>query len=295
MLAPLIYFTGQDVALAVTVTDDTGNPAYGSPTVLTVTAPDGTVTTPATVSTGVGTYTAIVPAVTQAGVYVYRWTATNLGVAFASEGQFQVRPASIEQIVDLPSVRAHLNLPQNNGTSDDELQGFVLAAGELARDVCGPFLPETHVQWFDGGGPTLALDWLPLASVLSVTEYYGLAGFPITEQPLGSQTNAFAFTADYTTGTLTRRTFGGQGALWALGTRNIRVAYTAGRAGQVPYTVRLGALELIRHLWQLTQQGGRPRWGGAGDGGDVHVPSGFALPDRVIELWAPYRRPPGIA
>ncbi len=294
-MAPLIYFTGQDVALSVTVLDDTGTPAYGSPTVLTVTAPDGTVTTPPTISTGVGTYTAIVPAVAHAGVYVYRWTATNVGVAFASEGQFQVRPMSIEQIVDIASVRAHLNIPQNTNSSDDELQGFILAAGELARDVCGPFLPEQHVQWLDGGGTTLELDWLPLASVQSVTEYYGLSAFPITEQALGSQTNAFAFTADYNVGTLTRRTFGGQAALWAIGTKNVKVVYTAGRAGQVPYTVRLGALELIRHLWQLSQQGGRPRFGGAGDGGDTHVPIGFAMPDRVLELWGPYRRPPGIA
>jgi hypothetical protein len=294
-MAQLIYYLGQDVALAVTVLDDNGNPAYGSPTVLTVTAPDGTVTTPATVSTGVGTYTAIVPSVALAGVYVYRWTATNTGLNFASEGQFQVRPSGAEQIVDLASVKAHLNMPANSTANDYELQGFILAATEQARDHCGPVIPEQHTQWFDGGRQTLSLDWLPLASVQSVTEYYGLAAFPITEQPLGSQTNAFAFTADYSTGQLTRRTFGGQAALWAIGQKNIRVVYTAGLAGQISYTVRLGALELIRHLWQLTQQGGRPRIGGSALDGDVHVPTGFALPDRVIELWAPKRRPPGIA
>jgi hypothetical protein len=31
------------------------------------------------------------------------------------------------------------------------------------------------------------------------------------------------------------------------------------------------------------------------DGDSAGIPMGFALPDRVIELWSPFRRPPGIA
>jgi len=298
-VSSLIYYSGQDVGLTTTVLTDLGQPATGTVAVtLTVTDPNGATTNPAAGPQGAGTYAAVVPTVTVPGVWLYRWTATGQGIAgsWASEGQFQVRAANTEQIVDLAGVKAHLNLPTSSTVQDDELQGFILAASELARDVCGPVVPEQHVQWFDGGRPTLSPDWLPLASVQSITEFYGLYGFAITEQPLGSQTTAFAFSADYATGQLTRRTFGGEAALWAAGAKNIKVVYTAGRSGQVPYTVRLGALELIRHLWQLTQQGGRPRIGGSAlDGGESHVPIGFALPDRVIELWAPYRRPPGIA
>ncbi|MET8627934.1 hypothetical protein ABZW30_30045 [Kitasatospora sp. NPDC004669] len=294
----LIYLSGQDVGLTTVVATDTGTPAAGAVAVtLTVTDPVGTVSTPATASTGGGGYAAVVPSVAVAGVWLYRWTATGAGLAggWAAEGQFQVRPLGVEQLVDLPSVKSHLNMPAG-GTNDDELQGFVLAAGELARDVCGPFLPEQHTEYHDGGRGAIVPDWLPVATVQSITEYYGLSAFPLTEQPLGAQATAFAFTVDYRTGAITRRTFGGQSALFAVGTKNVKIVYTVGRAGQVPYSVRLGVLELIRHLWQLTQQGGRPRFGGgAMDGGEVHVPSGFALPDRVVELWAPYRRPPGIA
>jgi hypothetical protein len=199
-------------------------------------------------------------------------------------------------IVDLDAVKLHLNMPVSDTSQDAELQGFVDAAGDLARDVLGPVFPETHTQDFDGGGPTIVVDWLPLASVTSVTEYYGLSGFELTEQPLGGQINAFAFTVDYTTGQITRRTFGGEAALFAPGTKNIKVVYVSGRDGVVAPTVRLGALELIRHLWQLTQQGGRPRFGGAAlDGESMGVPTGFALPQRVMELWQPFKRPPGIA
>jgi hypothetical protein len=230
------------------------------------------------------------------GVWLYRWTATGTGAKWSAEGQFTVRAVGIEQLVDLPSVKAHLNIPAADARQDDELQGFILAAGDLARDMCGPFVPETHTEWFDGGLSTVYPDWVPLAKVLSVTEYYGLSVFTLTEQALGSQMDAFSFTADYATGQITRRTFGGQAAMFAIGSKNIKVVYTAGRGGAVPFTVRLGVLELVRHLWQQTQQGGRPRFGGhALEGEGPGVPMGFALPQRVVQLWAPFRRPPGVA
>jgi hypothetical protein len=292
---PLLYFTGQDVGLTETVLDDTGAPATGTVTVvLTVTDPAGTITTPATTSAGGGQYAAAVPAVAVAGTWLYRWTATGTGVGYASEGQFQVRPLGVEQVVDLASVKAHLNIPASNTSQDAELQGFILAAGELARDVVGPLLPEQHTEWHNGGNPTITLDWLPLASVLSVTEYVSASTWVLTEQPLGTSTDAYGYTVDPDRGQITRRATGGA-VCFPGGIKNVKVVYTASRT-DIPWTVRLGALELIRHLFQLTQQGGRPRFGGASlDGDSSGVPTGFALPARVLELWQPFKRPPGIA
>jgi len=297
-MAQVLYYTGQDVGLtSPAVLDDAGNVFTGAATVvLTVTDPNGVVTSPATAGIGGGVYTGVVPNVGVSGAWLVRWTATATGVKWAYEDQFTVRPLGVEQFVDLLSVKKHLNLNPTDTRQDDELQNFILAAADQARDVCGPFLPETHTQYFSGGVSTIVPDWLPVASVLSVTEYYGLSSFPLSEQPLGGQTNAFAYTVDYTSGQITRRTYGGDAALFAHGRKNIKVVYTAGRSGQIPFTVRLGALELIRHLWQQTQQSGRPKFSGAGmDGDSLGVPMGFALPDRVVELWSPFRRPPGIA
>jgi hypothetical protein len=292
-----MYYMGQDVGLTGTALDDNGNAATASLTVaLTVTDPNGVVTHPTAATGPSGALSAVVPSVGTAGVWLYRWTATGTSVNWAYEDQFTVRPTGVEQMVDLVSVKKHLNLSLADTRQDDELQNFILAAADQARDVCGPFLTETHTQFFDGGVSTLSPDWVPLASILSITEYYGLSAFTLHEEPLGAQMDAFAFTADYNTGQITRRTFGGEAARFAEGSKNIKVVYTAGRGGTIPYTVRLGALELIRHLWQQTQQGGRPKFGGAGmDGDSLGVPMGFALPDRVVELWAPFRRPPGIA
>jgi hypothetical protein len=295
-----IYFVGQDVGLMCTPLDDQGNATTGALVAsVTVTSPSGAITSPSVSSAGSGAYSAVVPSVT-AGTWLVRWTATGTNggvpVGWAYEDQFTVRPQGVEQLVDLISVKKHLNIPLNDTRQDEELQGFILTAADQARDVCGPFLPEVHTQFFDGGLSTIQPDWLPLASVQSVTEYYGLSGFVLTEQNLDAQMNAFAFTVDYTTGQITRRTFGGGAATFALGDKNVKVVYTAGTGGQIPFTIRLGALELIRHLWQQTQNGGRPKFGSAGiDGDSMGVPMGFALPDRVIELWGPKRRPPGIA
>lgn len=300
----LIYYMGQDVPLSETPLDDSGNVVSGGSVAVsvTVTDPSGNVTVLTATATGSGVFSSVVPGVATSGVWLLRWGATGTNgnseiVAWYYEDQFQVRPMGIEQLVDLASVKAHLGLNASDTRKDAALQGFILAAADLARDFCGPFLPEQHTQYFDGGSSKIVPDWLPLLSVQSCTEYYGLSAFSITEQPLGAQMNAFAFTADYNTGELTRRTFGGEAAYWARGAKNVKLVYTAGRTGTVPWSIRLGALELVRHIWQLTQQGGRPAFGGSGiDGADgMSVPTGFALPQRVIELWAMYQRPPGIA
>lgn len=292
-----MYYAGQDVGLTATPVDSAGLPLGGAVVVtVTVTDPTGVVTSPAVAGPVSGAYSAVVSGVAVAGIWLYRWAATGTGTKWSGEGQFTVRPLGVEQLVDLASVKAHLNIPPTDTRQDDELQGLILAAGDQARDVCGPFLPEAHTEWFDGGRATIFPDWVPLTKVLSATEYYGLSAFALTEQPLGAQMDAFSFTVDYVTGQVTRRTFGGEAAMFAIGHKNVKLVYTAGRGGAVPYTVRLGVLELIRHIWQQTQQGGRPKFGGAAlDGDSLGVPMGFALPDRVVELWAPFRRPPGIA
>jgi hypothetical protein len=244
----------------------------------------------------------VVETVATAGVWLYRFEASGQNgngnaVQWVYESQFQVRPPGLEQLIDLPSVKSYLRIPVADTSNDDALQGFILASAELARDHCGPFAPEMHTQFFDGGRSVIIPDWLPLLSIQSCTEYYGLSSFSITEQPLGTQTNAFNFTADYSTGELTRRTFGGEAAYWARGAKNVKLVYSAGRSGDVPFSVRLGTLEIVRHLFQLTQLSGRSRFGGSAlDGMDSPaVPTGFAIPQRVIELWSPHRRAPGFA
>ncbi|PJN22418.1 hypothetical protein [Kitasatospora sp. CB02891] len=199
-------------------------------------------------------------------------------------------------IVDLASVKLHLNIPTTDTRQDLELQRFMAAADDHVRDVCGPITAELHTEWHDGGRSTIALDWLPLASVQTVVEYVAASSWILTEQPLGSSTDSYGYTVDAERGSITRRAVG-VAVPFPAGTRNVRVVYTSGTGGAVPATVFLGALELIRHLWQLTQQAARPAFGATGsyDADGATVPTGFALPARVLELWKPFKRPPGVA
>lgn len=290
-----VYSNGQDVPLNCNVLNDAGALANASTVTVTVTQPDGTILNPTPNNASTGVYQAIVAAPTQTGTYLAHWSATGSGFSFTFDDQFQVRPLGVEQVVDLASVKAHLNMPLNDTSQDQELMGFILGAGRVIRDMIGPYTPESHTEYFDGGVMTISVAWQPVISIQSIYEYYGLSAFLLTEQPLGTQINAFGFTVDYITGQITRRTFGGQAALFAFGDKNVKCVYTAGRS-DVAYNVRLGALELIRHNWSMTQQAGRPRMrAGMDAGGELAVPIGFAVPDRVVEWLAPDRRPPGIA
>ncbi|MGA5819728.1 hypothetical protein ACPC54_17945 [Kitasatospora sp. NPDC094028] len=199
-------------------------------------------------------------------------------------------------IVDLASVKLHLNIPSSDTRQDTELGRFISAADDQARYVCGPVTAELHTEWYDGGRPVISLDWQPVASVTSVTEFVASSTWNLTEQPLGGGgMDSYGYTVDLARGTITRRAVG-QDVPFPRGLKNVRVVYTAG-PGVVAPTVFLGALELVRHLWQQTQQGGRPKFGATGsfDGDGAAVPMGFALPARVLELWAPFRRAPGVA
>lgn len=302
-MSQVVYFQGQDVPVSWAPLDDAGQPISGGSVTVTATVTDplGNVTTPVVTQTVAGTFAAVVDA-TSAGIWLVAWSATGTNgsavkVQNAYAEQFQVQQGGLQQIVDLASVKDYLRIPLTDTQRDNALMGFIYATSEVAKDFCGPILPEQHTQWFDGGASKIIPDWLPLLSVQSCTEYYGLSAFSITEQPLGTQQNAFGFTADYTTGELTRRTFGGEAAYWARGAKNVKLVYTAGRTGPLPWAIRLGALEMVRHLFQLTQQGGRSRFNGnALDGIDApDVPTGFAIPQRVVELWASERRAPGVA
>lgn len=305
-MAQVVFYQGQDVPLSWAPNDDQGNAISGGSVTVTatVTDPNGNITTPA-VSEWVansGTYNAVAESVATAGVWLVSWLATGtngntVAVQATYFEQFQVQQSGLTQIIDLASTKDYLRIPLTDTTRDNALHGFIYATSEVVRDFCGPFLAEQHTQWYDGGSAHIVPDWLPLISVQSVTEYYGLSAFSITEQPLGTQQNAFGFTVDYQTGQLTRRTFGGEAAYWARGAKNVKVVYTAGREGPLPWSVRLGALEMVRHLYQMTQQGGRPKFNSSAldSEGGPSVPTGFAVPQRVVELLSTYQRPPGIA
>lgn len=194
-------------------------------------------------------------------------------------------------IASLAETKDYLNIPTADTSHNDEMQRFIEAADPVIEDIVGPVTPATFDELYDGGRSWIVFRHNPVISIEAVTEYAGTSPTTLTSAatPDLITSSSYVFDPD---GILYRVTAAGS-SHFSAGANNIRVQYTAGRA-VVPPNIKLGALELIRHLYQSTQQGGRPQFSGAAE--DLPwAPAGFAVPTRVIELLAPYRRERRIA
>lgn len=159
----------------------------------------------------------------------------------------------------------------------DSLAVYVAAATEVIEDITGAVLVRTIVQPSDGGRTGVAL-WERPSSIASVTVNGAAATGYVTNL------NAAIVYAD------------GRGGRFADGVQNIVITYQVG-AEAVPTSIRLAARELIRHLWQLGQQAGSPPQPALPTNPQqtTMTRSGFAVPNRVIELCGNHYALPGIA
>lgn len=249
--------------------------AYGQATTaaLTVTAPDGTTSSPAV--TGSSTYTASYTP-TQAGRHVLAWTGTGTNPGSYVDA-LNVRPTGSGPLVSLQETREHLNIYDTS--ADSQLLAMVLRASS----ACDRY---THRVWrrtvvtgelHDGRGPALQLLVLPVLQVTAVREF-------------GGTVDAADYVLDGLTGVLTRGTTLAPIA-WLPGVQNVAVDYVAGPAGGiVPEDVLQGVLEMVRHLWESQRGGsGLPRQQGSDSEWDPRA--SYSVPRRVAELWDPYREP----
>lgn len=284
----MVYNLGTTVPLSWVNGTDIG------PATLQITAPDGTLTTVSNITSTAGTYSATFTP-TLAGLFTVLWTATTTATHGSYEDAFNVRANAPTALISLDDARATLRLRSGDTADNAKLQTIIEAASRLILNITGPMNDETHDEWFDGGVSTVTPSQGPLVSVLQAAEYYGLSKFTLTEQPLGQQTSSFAYTVDYLTGQITRRTYGGAAALFAPGNKNVYIQYRAGRL-VVPENVQLATRELVRHFYTHTQVPGRPKFGNtAGEDGFPELPIGFAIPNFVVQMLQPDRRAPGIA
>lgn len=195
-------------------------------------------------------------------------------------------------LVSVADVKVHLNIPAADTTHDTEIQGFIDAAQPVIENIVGPVIYATWTEWYDGGLPFIELRHGPVISVTSVTEYRGRNAYLLTQLVDPSTATSYSYTIEPEIRRIIRRSSGGTEESFPSGLGTVIVVYVAGRA-TVPPNVKLAAAELVRHLYQLTQQGGRPAFGGDATEG-AWLPAGFAVPTRVLELLAPNRRHPSI-
>ena len=254
---------GDVVALAVTIRDSAGDPANATTVTCTISAPDGTTTAAATANPATGTYTASFTP-TLSGPHGVRWLATGENAASFHDG-FYVTAPSIP-LVSLADIKTHLNIPLDDTGDDEELRTKLAAAhdavsGHLKRPVTRT--NRTDVLPAPPRSASLVLPLPDVASVVSVTAN-GVTLDP-SDYWLDARAGVLIRPAGWGVGPVT--------VVWV--TKPVETA-----------DVRTAVAEMCRHLWD-TQRGSAKSLPRAG--GDMTPSAGYSLPNRVVELLAPYR------
>ncbi|WP_405994964.1 head-tail connector protein [Streptomyces sp. NBC_00986] len=183
-------------------------------------------------------------------------------------------------LLTLAEAKKQLNITSD--TDDDELQTYVDAVTPVIEEYIGPVEPREVTERLDAesGRRALVLRTTPVLSLTSVEPLLtGGITYPVDGLVL-----------DPDTGEVRRRDGG-----WFRGL--LLFTLQAGRTEVTP-TVNLAARMLVQHLWRTqhpSRSGGLP---GGGEDYSVGQPIpgfGYAVPNRVLELLAPYRLPPGSA
>jgi len=239
-------------ALEITVKDSTGALASGGTVVVTVTAPDGTTSTPAVTNPSTGLYQAT-PVTTAAGRYGVRWTVTAPS-ANAVTDVYDVLDPALLPIVSLSDLKRHLTISASDTSNDESLRYTLATATELAERYTNRALRrKTVVETHDGGGRALVLREPPVISVTSVVED-------------GTTLTAADYTANSSAGLLYRGD-STSGQDWYYGVQTVVVTYVAGYTSP-PLVAQRAVLDIARWLWQRTQQGPRPGFGQSADMAD---------------------------
>lgn len=278
------YVVGQTIVWGLKTYDSAGALAdVGTGPTATVTKPDATTASATVTKTATGTYTATF-ASTLVGRHRVTWSGSG-----ANSGGFpyvdvaDVWAADPRYIISLADARAALNLASSATTSDDEILLYIAAATEVVESIAGPQLAASHTETHTGGGYALGL-FHKAAAITAVTED-------------GTALTSGDYSLDANSGLLWRGTYPGAGTWSADTTAGISVTYTVGSSAVAPNVI-LAARELVRHLYAIGQQPWRqPYGGGIEDAMMTTTPSGYAVPNRVLDLLKPSMagRLPGFA
>lgn len=269
------YDIGAVVPLGTTVRNSSEQLANAGSMALTITLPDGTTSSVASVtpmSTGIYAYDYTT---VQAGRHTVRWVATGVN-AGAYTDAFDVREAAPPALLSLADAKKHLN--KTGIADDDEIRAWIEATTRAVEFFVGPVVVRTVTETHDARQTqALALRERPVLGLVSMVPVrtggatYTVDGLDVDEHGI------------------VRRLDGG----WFCGP--LRVTYTAGRR-IITANITAAARIILQHLWR-TQMGPSRTARGTQDF-DVTEPIpglGYAIPNRAVQLLNPDSTGPGVA
>jgi len=259
--------------------------------VLTVTAPDGTTSTPTVVTTGAPTYTADVTG-SQTGTYLLVWSASG-ALTDVFVDQFTVVAPALA-LVSFTELKDQLNISTSDTTGTAKLRRFMQSATDVVQNLTGNLLGQSRTVYFDGGCVSVVLPDRWVQSITTVTEVLATMRFTLTEQPLGAGNyTQYGYTWDRITNKIIRR---GSGLTYRFppGNANVAVTYRQG-ISPLPQVISDAAGELIRIWWQDGQQPRSISFANpALDDDSGTVVLGYWVPRRVVGMLEPYMLGPAL-
>ena len=266
-----------------------GGVITGSTVTLTVTAPDGSLTTPVVAQGQLST--ASVPAA-QVGAYLLVWSTTGT-VTDVLPDQFTVTAASLG-LISFSDLRDQINVSPTDTTGTAKLRRFIQSATDVAQNITGPILPTPKQIIYPGGTTYVILPERYVKSLTLVQEFWGgTTLYTLTPYTLGvPPLSAFAYVWDPSLNKIMRFSAGFE-TQFKPGIAAVIVNYVAGMS-TIPQDITDATGELIRHWWANGQQPWRAAFQPGGDDTGFQPVMGYAIPNRVVEMLMPYKKKPGI-
>lgn len=262
----------------------------GSTAVLTVTAPDGSTSTPAVTTSSPTASATVIPAM--AGQYLLVWTVTGAFSDSISD-QFTCIAATLG-LMSLAEIADQLNITAGDTTKNATLIRYVASASDVVQNITGPLLGQTRVDYFDGDVTSVVLPVRWVKSITSVVETIGQINYTLTETPLGTSGSQFGYTWDRLTHKITRRASGFT-TRFMPGDQNVAVTYVQGMTS-IPQVITDAAGEIVRHWWSNGQTSYSDPFGVSDGDGDREVVSvlGYLIPNHAAQMLAPYAKGPSV-
>lgn len=262
---------GDPVPLALEVRDASGALANGGVVTLTITAPDGSTSTPAVSNTaGTGLYAPTSPVLaSQFGEHLVSWLVTGANACAFTDSYDVESPAA--GIVSLAEAKAFLRITRPD--DDEILQSVILMASDICESAegTGQIWRRTVVtnEIHDGGGNSITTNKRPVRSLTAISVdgvVASVADYDVSSWRIRSPYSTFGS--------------GDRGG-------SVSLSYVAGPAGPVPAGLRIGVLEHIRWLYGMHRGGTNlPRQGEP----DYRTDNfGYLIPNRVATSYRAFQ------